>query len=68
MKGITRKEKLNLQIGDIVIHSIGKREEVLIENIIHQDHGIKNYPEDYCRINGSYWNYDDIIEIIKNGK
>jgi hypothetical protein len=68
MEEITREEKLNLQVGDIVVHSIGKREEELIQDIIHQDHGIRDCPEDYCRINGDYWHYDDIIEIIKNGK
>jgi hypothetical protein len=59
-------DKLSIKPGDKVVHIIGPREEELVVSIQHQTHGIKDNDEDYCLINGYYWAYDDIIEIIDN--
>jgi hypothetical protein len=64
---VSREQALKIEVGDYVIHIVGEPELELVKNIEHQTHGIKDNDEDYCRINGYYWHYDDIIGVYKGG-
>jgi hypothetical protein len=62
------KDVTKLKVGDKVTYSFGGKQEepTTIKTISHFDHGIRDYSEEYCCINGMYWRYEDII-IINQG-
>jgi hypothetical protein len=57
---ISREQALQIKVGDYVVHTIGNKDLELVTTIEHNTHGVRGDDEDYCRINGYYWHYDDI--------
>lgn len=52
------------RIGDIIIDIWENSKPIKVITIEHNTHGIKYNPEDYCNINGYYYNYKEFT-ILK---
>lgn len=61
-QGVSNAKLLSLKLGDQVMHSVGRKDWEEIKTIKHKYHSHRD-PEDYCKINGMFWQYDDIIDI-----
>lgn len=53
----------DIEVGDTIVYMDDSKIEV--KTIIHKNHGLKNNHEECCNINGYYYYYNDIKEVIK---